>query len=349
MKKVIYTIVSIAILAVLVLWLFSNKKTAESKVYHYNKQEAVLVSTDTSILRELANDISFTGTFEALREGKVMSESQGMLIRMDAELGKNMHKGDIVAQLDNELLKLQLEAIEVQIKGYEKDLDRYTVLAEANAVQGIQLEKTSLALEGAKIQRKTMQEQIERTTIRAPFSGVVTQKFTELGTFISPPVPLIQMTDISQVKMTLSVPESDLKLFRLNQKLDVSVDIYPDRQFSGKIVMVGSKGDFAHNYPVQIQVVNTPDHLIKAGMFGSVTITKQADQTYPSIPVKALIGSTIHPQVYVVEEGKAVLRDLTVAYQNEKYAAISSGLSVGEVVVASGFINLKNGSPLRSR
>ncbi len=88
----------------------------------------------------------------------------------------------------------------VQIEGFEKDLKRYTILANADAVQGVQLEKTQLALDAARIQFKTIREQINRTTITAPFSGVVTQKFTELGTVISPPVPLIQLTDISQLE-----------------------------------------------------------------------------------------------------------------------------------------------------
>ncbi len=149
--------------------------------------------------------------------------------------------------------------------------------------------------------------------------------------------------------MTLSVPESDLKFFRINQKVDVTADIYPDKHFPGRVIMIGSKGDFAHNYPIQIQLTNTPDHLIKAGMFGSVKITKSNNKVLPSISKRALIGSSVNPQVYVMENSRAVIREVTVGFQNEKYAAISSGLQAGEIVIVSGFINLKNGSPVKSR
>ncbi len=111
MKKAIYIIVSLATFGLLVLWLLSNKKTAENKVYHFNKQEAILISTDTATLRDISVELSYTGTFEPFREGKVMGESQGKIIRMDAELGDFLKKGGIVAQLDNELLQLQLEAL----------------------------------------------------------------------------------------------------------------------------------------------------------------------------------------------------------------------------------------------
>lgn len=349
MKKAIYIIVSLAIFGLLVIWLFSNKKSAENKVYHYNKLEAILISTDTATLREIPVDLSYSGTFEPFREGKVMGESQGKITRMDAELGDIIKRGDAVAQLDNELLKLQLKAVNVQIAGFEKDLKRYTILAHADAIQGVQLEKTQLALDAARIQYETILEQINRTTITAPFTGVVTQKFTELGTVISPPVPLIQLTDISKLKMTLSVPESDLKFFKINQEVNVTADIYPDMNFPGRVIMVGSRGDFAHNYPIQIQMNNTPDHLIKAGMFGSVKITTGNNKMLPSISTKALVGSSVNPQVYVMENNKALLRDVTVDQQSDKYTAVSSGLSVGEIVVVSGFINLKDGSPVKTR
>ena len=138
MKKAIYIIASVTILALLGIWLFSNKKTAENKVYRLDKHEAVLISTDTAFERNLSDEISYTGTFEPFREGKVMAESQGKIISFNAELGDNIIAGQIVAQFDNELLKLQLEAADVQIEGYEKDLQRYTVLAQSDAVQGVQ-------------------------------------------------------------------------------------------------------------------------------------------------------------------------------------------------------------------
>ncbi|MDP1622474.1 MAG: efflux RND transporter periplasmic adaptor subunit [Bacteroidales bacterium] len=349
MKKTIYIIVSIVIPALIIVWLLFNKNTAERKVYRHNKLRAVLISTDTASLKTLSGEVTYTGTFEPFREGKVMTESQGKIIGIHADLGDNMQAGQIVAQLDNELLKLQLEGVNVQIEGLEKDLERYIVLTQAEAVQGIQLEKTQLALEAARVQRKTVLEQIRKTTITAPFSGVVTQKLTELGTVISPAFPIVQLTDISSLKMTINIPESDLKDFKLNQPVSVSTDTYPEMQSVGRVMMIGSRGDVAHNYPVQIRVTNTPDLLIKAGMFGSVKMITGNNREYVAIPIRALYGSSLKQQVFVVENGKAVARDITVAMQDEKYAAISHGLRMGEIVITGGFINLKNGSPVKTR
>ena len=93
--------------------------------------------------------------------------------------------------MDNSLLKLQLQTVEVQIEGLQDDVNRYTILTEADAVQGVQLEKAKLGLKSAKVQKATLQEQINKTTIKAPFSGVVTAKLSEIGAFAAPGVPLL--------------------------------------------------------------------------------------------------------------------------------------------------------------
>jgi RND family efflux transporter MFP subunit len=347
MKKRTYIIAVLAVIAIIVIKLAMNKQTVEEKVYRYDKQQEILVSVDSVQQRNLSHEIIYTGTFEPFREGKIMAESPGKIIKLTAELGDFMRTGDTIAQMDNELLKLQSEAISIQIEGLERDLSRYTILANADAVQGIQLEKTQLALKTAIVQRKTLQEQINKTSFTAPFNGLVTQKFVELGTVLVPSMPIIQLTDISALKLSINVPESDLHYFRMNMEASIVSDTYPDKTLSGKVVLIGSRGDVAHNYPVQILTPNTPDRLIKAGMFGSVRINTGNILSNVTIPVKALFGSSLKQKVYVVENKIAIERDILVAFQDDKYASILSGLKPGETVVTSGFINLKNGSPVK--
>ena len=119
--------------------------------------------------------------------------------------------------LDNSILKLQLQTIEVQIEGLEADVNRYTILAKADVIQGVQLEKAELGLKSAKVQKATLLEQINKTTIKAPFNGVVTAKLSEVGAFAAPGIPLLQITDIKILKFTVNVPEKDLSQFKFNQ------------------------------------------------------------------------------------------------------------------------------------
>ncbi len=121
-------------------------------------------------------EYSYSGTFEPNKETKISAELQGKINAILVDAGSVVSKGQPLIQLDNSLLKLQLQTIEVQIEGLEADVNRYTILAKADAIQGVQLEKAELGLKSAKVQKATLLEQINKTTIKAPFSGVVTAK-----------------------------------------------------------------------------------------------------------------------------------------------------------------------------
>jgi membrane fusion protein (multidrug efflux system) len=233
-NKILFLFFGIAIIAAIVLKLKSNKSVTEAKVYQYDKTQTINVQADT-IKLEFANaNNAYTGTFEPNKESKISAEIQGKINDVLVDIGGNVHKGQSLIQLDNSILKLQIQTIDVQIEGLVADVNRYTILANADAVQGVQLEKAILGLKAAKVQRATLQEQISKTTIRAPFNGVVTAKLTEEGAFAAPGVPLLQITDIRTLKFTISVPENDLKQFSLNQNFAIYADAYPDISLNGK-------------------------------------------------------------------------------------------------------------------
>jgi len=148
------------------------------------------------------------------------------------------------------------------------------------------------------------------------------------------------------LKLTLQVPESDIALFAMNQTLSVKADACPELALSGRVTLISSRGDAAHNFPVQLEVKNTGDRQIKAGMFGSVSVTTGSGKALPLIPTNAVISSWLEPAVYVVKEGKAEFRRIVVEQREGDQASVSCNLESGEVVITSGFINLKNGSPV---
>jgi len=159
-KTIIYLGVALAIVAITVFQLMKNKETTVNRVYQYDKEQAINVQAITLKLESVKNDISYTGTFEPNKETKVSSDIQGRINAVLVDVGSMVRKGQALIQLDNSLLNLQLQTVEIQIEGLEVDVKRYTVLANADAIQGVQLEKTELALKSAKVQKATIAEQI---------------------------------------------------------------------------------------------------------------------------------------------------------------------------------------------
>ena len=344
MKKIIWIIAGVAVVGMMMFKLLSNKKTTENRIYQYDKEKPISVSVDTIRLQNIVDAGNYTGTFEPNKETKISADIQGKINAVLVDVGSYVSKGQTLIQLDNSLLKLQLQTVEVQIEGLEDDVKRYTILTEADAVQGVQLEKARLGLKSAKVQRATLLEQINKTSVKAPFNGVVTAKLNEEGGFAAPGAPLLQITDISTLRFTINIPESDLVQFQSNQSYKISTDVFPDISLSGKISMIGSKANMGNSFPIQFQVANTKNLSIKSGMFGKVSLSETKQEQGILIPASAIIEENGIAKVYVIKNGKAILQSITTTKTIGNKTLVSSGLKENDIIVTNGFINLFDGA-----
>jgi membrane fusion protein (multidrug efflux system) len=344
MKKLTGILILIALIVLIVIQLKGNKEISENRVYHYDKEQEIIVHTAEVKLAFSAGSHSFSGAFEAYKEVKVNTDVPGKIVRMYVDEGTPVKKGQNLIKLDDQLLKLKLQSAEAQIEGLEADVARYTVLSDAGAIQGVKLEKALLGLKSAKIQQQTLLETISKTTIKAPFNGVVTMKMSEVGAFAAPGIPLLLLTDISQLKFIINVSESNLSLFKMNESYSIKADLFSDLELRSEVTMIGSKGNMGNSFPVQFQVENTSENSIKSKMFGEVSVTLSGEGKSILIPSSAIIGSTIQPQVYLVKGGKAVLQKVSISRRIGNKAVIENGVKEGDVIITSGFINLYDGA-----
>ncbi len=344
LKKVLYVIIPLAIIAIVIIKLKNNKEITQSKVYQYDKEQAINVQADTLQIENVNAEFSYSGTFEPNKETKISAEIQGKINEVLVDVGSVVNKSQSLVLLDNSLLKLQLQTIEVQIEGLEADVNRYAILAKADAIQGVKLEKAELGLKSAKVQRATLLEQINKTTIKAPFNGVVTAKLSEEGAFAAPGVPLLQITDITNLKFTINVPENELSKYKLNQSYSLTADAYSEILLTGKATMIGSKANMGSSFPVQFSVNNTSDLKIKSGMFGKVIFKNDIQEKGIIISSSAIVGSENQPQVYLIKNGKAILQNIVISKKIQNKSVVSSGLKTGDVIVTNGLINLFDGA-----
>jgi RND family efflux transporter MFP subunit len=344
LKKVLYVIILLAIIAVMVVKLRTNKEITQNKMYKYDKEQAIHVQADTLYVENINAKFLYSGTFEPYKETKISAELQGKINTLLVDVGSVVIKGQILVMLDHSLLKLQVQTMDVQVEGLEADVNRFIILAKADAIQGVQLEKAELGLKSAKVQRAILLEQINKTTIKAPFQGVVTAKLSEEGAFAAPGVPLLQITDITNLKFTVNVPENDLIQFKLNHSYTITADAYPEISFTGKVTMIGSKANMGSSFPIQFTLNNTSDLKIKSGMFGKVNVENANQEMGIIIPASAMVGSAIQPQVYLVKNGKSVMQNISISKNIQNKVVVSSGLKEGDVMVTNGFINLYDGA-----
>ena len=344
MKKIISILILIALGAVIFVQLKSNKTLSENRVYHYDKEKPIVVHTAKITSSSIDVKQEFTGTFDANKDARINSDLQGKIVQFYVDAGSVVKKGQALVKLDDALLKLQVQAIDVKIEGLETDEKRFQILTDAEAIQGVKLEKTQMGLKAAKIQRNTLLEKIKKTTINAPFSGIITMKMSEIGSFAAPGVPLLMLTDISELKFTINVSESKLNLFKLKETYKVQVDAYPNLDVTGVVTSVGSKGNMGNSFPIQLEMDNTKDLKIKSKMFGKLLIEGSGDIKGITILASSIVGSGKQPNVYVANEGKAILTPVKIAQRIQNKVVIASGIKAGDVIVTSGFINLFDGA-----
>lgn len=342
MKKIIIWAILGLLTVATVFILFSNKKKAENKVYKYDENKKIAVTAEIVKYEDFSTEKIYSGIFESNKEAKLMFELPGKITRLNYEVGDKVSSGSIIGTLDTEILKLQKEQAELQVESLERDYARHKILLAEKAVQLVQFEKIETAYKTAKVQLKTLSEQISKSSLRAPFSGIITMKFTEIGTVVAPQIPVVQLSDISKLRMTIQVPENEINHFKMNDKVKVKPEQNSNKIYDGRIVVISGKSDMSHNFLVQIEV-NNNNREIKAGMFGYVIKSQQTMEKQLIVPISSLIGSSILPQLYIIENEKAILKGIEILDKNTEFAAIKSGIKEGDEVVTSGFINLSNG------
>lgn len=338
-KKVI--IASIALLAVIAAVLFYNKSRMQAE-----SQSDVLTSVPVSIATversKVSEDRSLVGTIVANNDVSVVSETQGKITAVLAEVGQYLPAGATIVQVDDELKKANFATAETNYEKAKKDLERFESLSKQNAATDQQVEVARLATKAAEAQYVVARRQLDDTKIASPIAGVLTSRPVEVGTYVQNGTPVGNVVEISRLKVKLGVAERDVFSMKVGDPVQVTTDVYPGVTFPGKIFTISSKADEAHTYQVEVKLNNSKEHPLKAGMFGRVSFTSAAGEDELSIPREALVGSTKDPRVYIVTGTVARLRSIVVGAETGTRLTVLGGLMEGDTIVVNGQNNLKD-------
>jgi RND family efflux transporter MFP subunit len=344
MKTKVIIISSITVLLLSVAFkLKSNKRTVEENVYRPDVNKKVLVEAESVLLKNFDKPLSYTGTFTAFREVMLIPQVHGEVKSVSFEEGDIVKEGKTLIQIDDDLLQAQYVAAEASYQTSKRNLERHESAAGSGGVSKLQLDNYHLNLKSAESQLKQLSKQIELSRIIAPFTGTITLRDVEPGSVVGGNA-VARITDLTQLKLEISVPEKEIMLFKEGETAQISSDIYPGQIINGKIEHVADRADNSHNYTVRVLIKNTGVNTLKAGMYGTVLMSKGLSKDALVIPRVALLGSAKNPQVFVIKDDKAILKNIQTGHTNNESIEILSGLQEHDIVVTSGHINLSNGS-----
>jgi RND family efflux transporter MFP subunit len=338
-------ILSAVILVVITTVLLYNKSRMEARSRPL-KQTAIPVTVVKVEKMKLTEQQSFVGTIAAHHDVAIVSETQGKVVAVYAEVGDRKPAGAVLIEVDDELKRAADETAEVNYEKAKKDFERIELLHQEHSATDQQYESARFALKAAEAQYITARRQYNDTKIKTPIGGIVTSRPVDVGTMVHNGMVVANVVDISKLNVRVNVPEKEVFKLRPGDKVDITTDVYRGITFEGTISSISSKADEAHTYPVEITMRNSPEHPLKAGMFGRVVFRSFTDGEVLSVPRRSLVGSVKKPQVFVVEHQTAKLRDLIVGSEVGNAIVVLSGLKESDTVVVSGHNNLKDGSPV---
>jgi RND family efflux transporter MFP subunit len=342
MKRLKYIGMAIVVLGAIVAMLLYNKAKVQAKTKP-DVIDSYSVSVTTVAIQKISENISSVGVTAAYNDVNVISETQGRVTAVYAKVGDYKPAGSVLFQVDDEVKKANFNLAEANYQKTKKDLERYEMLVKQKSATDAQYEAAKLANSNAEANYIVAKRQLKDTKITTPISGVVASRLVDVGSMVqgAPQATLVaNVVDISKLKVKVNVSETDAFKLKTGDKVDITTEVYPGVKLEGKIETISSKGDEAHTYPVEIVVSNGGKYPLKAGMFARVYFKTIQRNEMLAIPREALVGSVKVPQVFVVENGVAKLRNIILGGEYGTNVEVVSGLSTGETIVTSGQNNL---------
>jgi len=349
LRKIFIIVFVILILGLIGYKLAANKKIMDAqKALPPTTNLVIPVNVTVAAPTNFNDSLIKTGTLIPFKEADINAIASGKLVSVNFNLGTMVSQGQTVANLDSRTLQLNLQQAILNKNKVEKDVKRNDTLYAGNATTLVDVQNTKLNYENTLNQIDLLHKQISDNEIKTPISGQIVTKLKEAGEFVSAGSSLGHIVDMSSIKVDVLVNEADVYSLKTGQSVIVTTDIYPQVSFPGHINFISDKGDATHNYLVEVTLQNSAAHPLKAGTFAYVNFQRKSSGTAILIPRSSLLEGTQTPKVYIVENDKAVTKDIIIGSELGDLIEVRSGLNAGDKVITGGQVNLKEGSLVKA-
>ncbi|MEO1595270.1 MAG: efflux RND transporter periplasmic adaptor subunit [Pseudomonadota bacterium] len=292
---------------------------------------------------------AYTGSasLEAFDEAGVVAKVGGEVRQILVEEGDFVQRGDVLARLDGDRLRLELEQSRANVSRLEQEYERSVELNQKGLLAASAFETTKYELDGLKAQYELAKLEYAYTTIRAPISGVVSARDIKVGNTIERNAPTFRITALDPLVAYLYVPEREFGRIDSGQPVRMRIDALPGELFEGTVARISPTVDpETGTFKATVEISDTESRL-KPGMFGRLAVIYDQQRDTLLLPRDALIETTSGNSVFVVRDGVAERVDVETGYSWEGEVAVLEGLADEDRVVVVGQAALKTGSKVR--
>lgn len=346
-KKIGNYMLFLAIISLIAWRLLANKRHYENELSMSQAGELEIPVLIAPVEYKLLKDsFTLTGTFKPFNHVVVVSETQGQVLQINNITGSEVSKGQILATVDNEIIREQYKIAKQSFEKARKDYERYQNLAKNEAISKSQIEEIELSYRNAESNYITSLKKLNDTGIRSPINGYISARHINTGSYITPGTPLFEITNIHKLKFNTKLTVEQIQKVQKGEKVDIGCDAFTGIEFRGSIYSKNVRSDATGRYEVEIVLDNFGTPKILAGMTGSATFTA-GEEGQLVIPRKAVYGSLRSPEVYVVQNNLAIHKPVVVKPNSAGMLTVLDGLNENDNVVVKGHINLKDSTRVK--
>lgn len=310
----------------------------------------------------------FSGVIEAVDKSSISFEVSGNVQKVNVDVGQKVEKGQVLAVLDERTYKLNVEGADaalgrakVQLADKRKDLDRFKRIAKADpgAISQASVDQAQAAYDSSRknVQYVTSQlnlakRDLEKTVLRAPFDGVIAEKYVEPFFEVARGQKLFDIFIEGAMEAAISIPETEIEGIFLGLHSEIRFPTEFEKIYKGVVTEISKVAGTANAFPVKITIQGDTAH-IHPGMTAEVTLLLSGDEQETSylIPIIAIgHGTDKNSYVFVYESGTSTVKKTLIETGGgvrDNNAVITKGVKGGDIIVVAGISFLEDGQKVK--
>lgn len=345
-KKYIFYALLTVLVASLVFYRISKNLSEGGVKGKGGPPQAVRVNGVVAHHEKFSNAISVTGSIEPNEQVQVRSQISGIVNDIYFKEGSLVREGQVLFKIDDSELRAQLIQAQTRQNLAAENERRAQLLLKKEAISQEEYEVAQADLKALQAQTQLIRAQLDKTTVKAPFSGRIGLRSVSQGEYLTPQTIVTNLVNSDPVKITFSVPEKYSGQVKVNTELTFTVS-GSDKKFSAKVYAIEPRIDAAtRTLQLRAKAAN-PDGALIPGSFATIALPLTTIDDAILIPTEAVVPIQNGKKVFITENGKAKEVIVETSARTDKFVLVTSGLAPGDTVLTTGVMSLKKGSSVK--
>jgi membrane fusion protein (multidrug efflux system) len=307
----------------------------------------VLVRTALPSVEEVVDRVVLPADLLAFRRAVLAAEVRGTVESLPVEEGQAVAAGQRIAEIDTRALEQAAAEAEALFRQAETQYQRAERLFAKRSITQKDLTDATTDRDVAAVRLASARLDLTKSRVTAPWPGRVAKRRAEVGDYVVPGQPVVELVDVARLKVRAPAPASDIPYLRRGVPAEVRVDALPGETFPGQVVRLAAELDpQARTLDVEVEIPN-PEGRLKPGMLARMEIPRRTLTRALLVPLEAVLDLGRQQVVYVVEDGVTHRREVELGPVSGQRVVVASGLAAGERVVVEGVQNVGEGQAVR--